>query len=54
VALEADMMQPDGLHPNKQAQPLLMDNVWLTLKPLLKKSVPSDNRPKKIDQGKKT
>jgi acyl-CoA thioesterase-1 len=40
VALEAEMMQPDGIHPNKQAQPILMENVWMTLEPLLKKSAP--------------
>jgi acyl-CoA thioesterase I len=30
-----DMFQPDQLHPNQQAQPVLLDNVWSTLKPLL-------------------
>jgi acyl-CoA thioesterase-1 len=40
VALEAEMMQPDGIHPNKRAQPILMQNVWMTLEPLLKKSAP--------------
>ena len=28
-------MQADGLHPNAAAQPLLLDNVWPKLKPLL-------------------
>ncbi|WP_437883977.1 arylesterase [Pseudomonas sp. LRF_L74] len=32
------MMQADGIHPAANAQPLLLDNVWPTLKPLLKKS----------------
>ena len=29
------MMQADGLHPTRSAQPRLLDNVWPTLKPLL-------------------
>jgi acyl-CoA thioesterase-1 len=29
------MMQADGIHPTAAAQPLLLDNVWPTLKPLL-------------------
>ena len=36
VADQAALMQPDGLHPNEQAQPLLLDNVWPRLKPLLR------------------
>jgi acyl-CoA thioesterase I len=35
VADQPALMQPDGLHPNEQAQPLLLDNVWPRLKPLL-------------------
>ncbi|MDR5738427.1 arylesterase [Caballeronia sp. LZ016] len=29
------MFQPDQIHPTVQAQPLLLNNVWPTLKPLL-------------------
>ena len=29
------MVQSDGIHPTAAAQPVLLDNVWLTLKPLL-------------------
>lgn len=29
------MMQADGIHPNVTAQPVLLDNVWPTLKSLL-------------------
>ncbi|NWO08399.1 MAG: arylesterase [Alteromonadaceae bacterium] len=29
------MMQGDGIHPTEQAQPLLLDNVWPRLEPLL-------------------
>jgi acyl-CoA thioesterase-1 len=36
VALKSDLMQADGLHPNEQGQPLLLDNVWPTLVPLLR------------------
>lgn len=28
VALEPDMMQADGIHPDSTAQPLLLDNTW--------------------------
>jgi acyl-CoA thioesterase-1 len=36
VALDGGMMQADGIHPNTRAQPILMETVWATLKPLLK------------------
>lgn len=35
VALQEALMQSDGLHPNANAQPLLLENVWLYLQPLL-------------------
>lgn len=28
VALEADLMQSDGIHPNAAAQPVLLENAW--------------------------
>ena len=28
--------QPDRIHPNEKAQPLMLDNVWGALRPLLK------------------
>jgi len=34
---EQHLMQADGLHPNEKAQPLIVDNVWPYLLPLLKK-----------------
>jgi acyl-CoA thioesterase I len=37
VALDAGLMQADGLHPNQQGQPRLLDNVWPALKPMLRK-----------------
>lgn len=30
-----EMFQSDQMHPGEQAQPVLLDNVWPTLKPLL-------------------
>lgn len=35
VAEQRTLMQPDGLHPGAEAQPLLLDNVWPALVPLL-------------------
>jgi acyl-CoA thioesterase-1 len=37
VALNDNLMQPDGIHPTAQAQPLLLKNLWPVLQPLLKK-----------------
>ncbi len=38
VALNPHLMQPDGLHPNARGEPLVLDNVWPFLEPMLKKS----------------
>ena len=35
VALEPALMQADGIHPNAQAQPILLDTVWAVLEPEL-------------------
>jgi len=35
VALDPDLMQDDGIHPNAQAQPALLENVWTVLEPAL-------------------
>jgi acyl-CoA thioesterase-1 len=35
VALDLAYFQSDGIHPNARAQPLLLDNVWAQLAPLL-------------------
>jgi acyl-CoA thioesterase-1 len=35
VALDPELMLPDGIHPNAAAQPRLLDNVWPALEPLL-------------------
>jgi acyl-CoA thioesterase-1 len=38
VALDPQMMQDDGMHPNARAQPSLLDAVWPQLQPLLQTS----------------
>ena len=35
IALDADLMQADGIHPNARAQAVLLDNIWPTLEPEL-------------------
>ena len=35
VAEHLELMQADGIHPSRQAQPRLLDNVWPALSPLL-------------------
>jgi acyl-CoA thioesterase-1 len=37
VALREDLFQDDGIHPDLQAQPILLDNVWPVLEPLLRR-----------------
>jgi len=37
IALFPALMQADGIHPNEQGQPKLLDNVWPALKPLLQR-----------------
>jgi len=32
-----EFVQPDQVHPTAEAQPLLLDTVWMGLAPLLKK-----------------
>jgi acyl-CoA thioesterase I len=38
VALNPGLMQEDGMHPNAAGEPVVLDNVWLHLKPLLNKN----------------
>jgi acyl-CoA thioesterase I len=40
VAEQPALMQADGMHPNERGQPVLLDNVWPVLKPLLHKRPP--------------
>jgi acyl-CoA thioesterase-1 len=35
VALDRNLMQNDGLHPNAKGQPQLLENAWPALQPLL-------------------
>jgi acyl-CoA thioesterase I len=35
VALDPKLMQQDGIHPNAQGQPRILENLWPHLKPLL-------------------
>lgn len=35
IALEPGLMQDDGIHPTVAAQPLILDQVWVVLEPLL-------------------
>lgn len=35
VADNSELMQADGIHPKAEAQPLVMENIWKGLKPLL-------------------
>jgi acyl-CoA thioesterase-1 len=35
IALEPGLMQPDGIHPTAAAQPLILDQVWRALEPVL-------------------
>ena len=37
IAERRDLFQPDQIHPTVDAQPLLLDMVWKSLEPLLKK-----------------
>ena len=38
VALDATLMQEDGLHPNARGEPLVLETLWQGLEPLLKKN----------------
>jgi acyl-CoA thioesterase I len=37
VALDAKLMQADGIHPNAQGQPRVLENVWSSLQPMLRR-----------------
>ena len=38
VALDEELMLPDGIHPNAKAQPVLLDNAWPVIKQALQTS----------------
>jgi acyl-CoA thioesterase-1 len=35
-ATNEELFQPDRIHPNEKAQPLMLERVWQALRPLLK------------------
>ena len=35
VALQPELLQADNIHPNEKGQPVLLDNVWKVLQPVL-------------------
>ncbi|WP_160357277.1 arylesterase [Bordetella sp. 02P26C-1] len=35
IATDREQFQADGIHPNEQAQPALLENVWAALRPIL-------------------
>jgi acyl-CoA thioesterase I len=37
IALQPKLMQGDDIHPNVDGQPVLLDNVWPLLRPMLRK-----------------
>ena len=38
AAVDLALFQPDGIHPNAQAQPILLDKLWPQLSPLLQRN----------------
>jgi len=38
VAVDLALFQPDGIHPNAQAQPILLNSLWPQLTPLLQRN----------------
>lgn len=43
VATDAALMQGDGIHPTADAQPLLLDNLWALLEPMLEAGLAHDD-----------
>jgi acyl-CoA thioesterase-1 len=37
IALTPNLMQADGIHPDELGQPILLANIWPSLKPLLRR-----------------
>ncbi|HLU06462.1 MAG TPA: arylesterase [Woeseiaceae bacterium] len=46
VALDEDLMQDDGIHPNEKAQPVLLDNAWPVIQQALKADVRTEQNTK--------
>ncbi len=45
MADQRQRFQSDGLHPDAQAQPVLLENVWRVLEPMLKARPPPGGQP---------
>jgi acyl-CoA thioesterase-1 len=39
IAMNEELMQEDGIHPNAEAQPILLDNAWPIIREALEKSI---------------
>ena len=48
IAMNPGMMQADGIHPNAQAQPLMLELIWEHLEPLTQKH---SSHPESADAG---
>lgn len=44
VAGKSQLIQDDGLHPNALGQPIILDNIWPQLKPLLTKMAARESK----------
>jgi acyl-CoA thioesterase-1 len=42
VAMDLNLMQADGIHPNETAQAIMLDTVWPALEPLLEVALAAD------------
>ena len=38
VLEQPELIQEDGIHPKAEAQPMMLDNIWFDLQPMLKKN----------------
>lgn len=44
IALNQQLMQSDGIHPTADAQPIILDNVWPALEPLLEQTLQASSQ----------
>ncbi len=51
ISDDLSLMQDDGIHPSAQAQPLLVENVWAVLEPVLDKTQARHQNPAKHNQA---
>ncbi|MEM7304967.1 MAG: hypothetical protein AAF372_05525 [Pseudomonadota bacterium] len=38
IALQEEYFQEDGLHPTSDAQPIILENIWIPLESMLEES----------------